>query len=333
MFNLSDIFDKHKKEKAQPPKSPEAKSQELKVSSVVSRKPEEADVGGALKFYEEAARAVKEVYMGAQEGKLNFSADMQRLSQELTDLLYRQDLSLLTKCFSDYPKIEDYLYYHALNVSILSLKLVSAFDFDQEKKIEFVLSALLHDIGLQRYLDIILKTTELTKTEYAEIKQHPRGSFELLSKAEPKLPSAVLETVYQEHERIDGSGYPRGLLGSAMTLNAKIIGLVDCFEALMHPRPYRKKYPSLEASKIIVDNKNSFEDKLIKALFEKIGIFPVGTLLRLNTKESGIVLSTSEESPLRPVVKIIFDADGSELKEPRVVDLSNSKVLFVSGNI
>jgi HD-GYP domain-containing protein (c-di-GMP phosphodiesterase class II) len=331
MFNISDIFDKYKK--AQSPQSSEAKDEAISISSVVGKKLEEKNEGAASRLYEGVVRQVKEIYILAREDKLRSISDIQRLSQELVVFLQQEDAGLLKICFSAYPKLEDYLYYHVVNVCILAFKMASGEDTEQEKRIELAVSCLLHDIGLVRNLEIILKTRALTREEYANIKQHPQAGFEILSKVDPKLSSAVLEVAFQEHERIDGSGYPRGLAENEIALNAKIVGLADCFEALTHPRPYRKKYPAREASKIIVDNKNSFEIKWIKALLGKIGIFPVGTPVRLNTKELGVVLGTSEVSPLRPVVKILYDVDGNELKEPRVVDLSNNKVLFIAESI
>ncbi|KPK98681.1 MAG: hypothetical protein AMJ95_02730 [Omnitrophica WOR_2 bacterium SM23_72] len=331
MFNISDIFDKYKKAKT--PKAEEPKSEEVSVSSVVSRKLEEKNAGASLQLYEHSYRKIKDLYTGLSEGRLRSVSDMQRLSQELMEAMQQEDSGFLKICFSDYPAMEDYLYYHVLNVCIISLKLTSGLGFDRVKKEELALSCLLHDIGLVKDLAIISKPRALTKEEYATVRLHPQSGCEILNRVEPKLSSAVLEAVSQEHERWDGSGYPRGLIENEIVVNARIIGLADCFEALTHPRPHRKKFTSVEACKIVVDEKSSFEARLIKALFEKIGIFPVGTPVRLNTKELGTVLKTNEGSPLRPVVKVFYDVDGKELKEPKLLDLSQSKVLFISENI
>jgi HD-GYP domain-containing protein (c-di-GMP phosphodiesterase class II) len=328
MFNISDIFDKQKGEES--PSKPDSKPEEAGVSSVVVRKIELESEGTGLRLYQDAFRKIKEIYLCARNGTLRLGPDLQKVAEALRELAGQDDVGLLKLCFSDYPDLAEYLYYHCVNVSILALRIASGLRFEREAALELGLAGLLHDIGLMNYLDIIHQSKVLTINEFANIKQHPRAGFEMLSKLNPLPADGIRNAVLQEHERIDGTGYPEALTESAICLNAQIVGLADSFEALTHRRPHREKRTPLEASKIITEEKKAFSSKIIKALFERVGIFPVGATVRLNTKELGIVLRVHAEFPLRPLVKVLFDVEGNELKEPKLVDLSNSRVLFIA---
>ena len=140
---------------------------------------------------------------------------------------------------------------------------------------------------------------------------------------------AVIDTVRQAHERADGSGYPEGLTADETSEFAQIVGLADVYEALTHKRPYRAKYTPIEALDIILKNKNIYGPKIIKALIRRIGVYPVGTLVLLNSKETGVVIMNRPELPFRPVVSIIYDAYSKEYGEPKEVDLSQVAILFI----
>jgi HD-GYP domain-containing protein (c-di-GMP phosphodiesterase class II) len=327
VFNISDIFDKHKKE--EPPERPEKKGEEAGTPTPVVIKSAEEGEGLGLKLYAKTFDLAKEIYLSAREGRVRWEEEIRLLVQELSVLLSQEDPGLPKKCFSDYERAEEYLYYHVVNVSILSMMIARGLGYERQDLVELGLCALLHDIGLMHYLGIIHQAKVLTKEEFAQVREHPRVGFEMLSRVDPKLSAGLLEGVRQEHERIDGSGYPAGRTEGEICRNAQIMGLVDTFEALTHSRPHRAKHSSLEASKVIIDAKSAFSSKIIKVLFERVGIFPSGTTVRLNTKELGVVLRVNAEFPLRPVVKVLFDVDGQELQEPKVVDLAKSRVLFI----
>jgi HD-GYP domain-containing protein (c-di-GMP phosphodiesterase class II) len=327
MFNISDIFDKQKKEG---PSHPDSKPEEAGVSSVVIRKIELDSQGAGLQLYQEAFRQVKEFYLSARNGTLRLAAELPKVAEGLRELVAQDDFGLMKSCFSDYPDQADYLYYHGVNVSIFALRMALGLGYEQRAALELGLAGLLHDIGLMSYLDIINQSRTLTRDERTRVKQHPRTGLEILSKLNPVPSAGIMDVVCQEHERIDGTGYPEGLRESAVCLSAQVVGLADTYEALTHRRPHREKRTPLEASKIIAEEKQAFSPKIIKVLFERVGIFPVGATVRLNTKELGIVLRVHTEFPLRPLVKVLFDAEGNELKEPKLVDLSNSRVLFIA---
>jgi len=135
--------------------------------------------------------------------------------------------------------------------------------------------------------------------------------------------------VRQAHERADGSGYPEGLAAEEIDRYAQIVGLADVYESLTHKRPYRVKYTPIEALDMILKNKKVFGPKIIKALIGRIGVYPVGTLIMLNSKETGVVIMNRPELPFRPVVSVVYDTYGKEYSEPKEIDLAQNPILYI----
>ena len=165
--------------------------------------------------------------------------------------------------------------------------------------------------------------------EYAKIKKHPKTSLEILKSAQGEIAQDIIDAIMQEHERLDGSGYPQGLKDKQISELAQIIGLADLYEAMVHQRPYRNKFSPLETVKLILNNKSAFDCRIIKILIEKIGIFPIGVLVRLNTQEIGTVIKENPRLPLRPVVNVFYDAAGKQLKDHKLIDLSVNPMIFI----
>jgi hypothetical protein len=187
----------------------------------------------------------------------------------------------------------------------------------------------LHDIGSVDYLDIINKAAKLSEQDYNKVKEHPKVGLNVLNEFWKDPPAAVSEVVSQEHERLDGSGYPRGIKGKDISEFAQIVALVDIYEAMIHQRPYRNKHTPSETVNTILTNKNAFGYRVIKVLIERMGIFPVGFMVRLNNKEIGLVVKENPKSPLRPVVDIIFTPDNKKLEKPKQIDLARNPVICI----
>jgi HD-GYP domain-containing protein (c-di-GMP phosphodiesterase class II) len=141
----------------------------------------------------------------------------------------------------------------------------------------------------------------------------------------------IAELVLQEHERLGGLGYPRGLKGDEIHEYAQVIGLADTFEALLHARPYRKRFLPHEAVReLVTKEKTAFPTKMLKCLIQQFSVFPLGTRIRLNTGETAEVVELNPQYPLRPVVKVHKDPHGLSPKETRTLDLSKSSLVHVT---
>jgi HD-GYP domain-containing protein (c-di-GMP phosphodiesterase class II) len=235
--------------------------------------------------------------------------------------------------FSAYPDLRDYLPFHAVNVCLLSLELALEMRYDPSVLPELAQGALLHDLGMLNVLELARKAAKLESQEMASVKLHPQKGAEMLAKAARELPRAVADIVMNEHERLDGSGYPKGSKNEQIPETAQIVGLADVYEALVHARAWRGSQHPSDAINTILNAKSGFNPKVIKALIERVGIFPVGSKVRLNTKELAVVAKVNPFSPLRPVVCVIADAQGIELKTPKEINLSKNYLVFIEENI
>ncbi len=223
---------------------------------------------------------------------------------------------------------------HAVNVAIFSLKIGMGLDYNENQLIRLGTVALLHDIGMAKLdPELINKEDVLSKEEYEEMKRHPEYSYEMLSRLGPSY-AWIASVVRQEHERINGKGYPRGLVGDEIHEYAQIIGLVDFYEALTHTRPQRRRFLPYDAVKIIVENeKGVFSPRLINTLLKKISVFPLEGFVKLNTNEVGKVIETSEDRPLRPTVEILYDAEGHGLKVPKIISLKDTPLIYITRSV
>ncbi|MDX1764114.1 MAG: HD-GYP domain-containing protein [bacterium] len=223
---------------------------------------------------------------------------------------------------------------HAVNVAIFALKIGMGLSYNENQLIRLGTVALLHDIGMAA-LDpaLIHKEGRLDKKEYEEMKRHPEYSYAMLSNLGPEY-AWIGSVVRQEHERINGKGYPRGLAGDQIHEYAQIIGMVDYYEALTHTRPQRRRFLPYDAVKIVVEQeKGVFPPRLVKTLLKKISVFPLEGFVKLNTNETGKVIDTSEKRPLRPTVEILYDAEGQKLRSPKVVSLKDAPLLYITSSV
>jgi HD-GYP domain-containing protein (c-di-GMP phosphodiesterase class II) len=243
------------------------------------------------------------------------------------------------------PLFQDTLYYHllksfgkpydfvehSLQVAILSVVFAKESGASKDGLIRLCLAALLHEVGM-----LFLPTTvwdhsrSLTEREKATIRYHAEFGQELVSKLEGALPDTAT-TLGQEHERADGSGYPLGLKSHEIEDLAKVIGLVDVFDALTHGRPHRPPCSPHQALKIILtEMREAFDYELLKAFLNLITVFPLGSYVELTTGEAARVVWVNSRNPLRPTVEVVGDAEGRPLPEPYPLELWSEAEVSVS---
>ncbi len=224
---------------------------------------------------------------------------------------------------------------HGINVSIFALKIGQGLGYPRERLVELGLAALIHDIGMCKIPeDVVNKEGVLTDAEYVLIKKHPLFGYDIVMNALGEKYQWLATVVSQEQERDGGQGYPRALKGNDIHEYAKIIGMVDVYEALSHPRPQRKRFLPYEATKVIVNSsKNMFPQKMIKVLINKLSCFPIGSYVVLNSKAIGRVRETNEASPLRPIIELLYDGMGQKLAEKKLIKLQDTPLLYIVDSI
>ena len=229
---------------------------------------------------------------------------------------------------------EDYLITHLINVLIYSLKIGTGLKYPREEILELGLAALLYDIGLFKIPEnIIGKNSKLNETELNTVKKHTEIGKDILSQFHAEHPM-LSRVAYEHHERKNGSGYPAGLEEAAICEYATVIGLADTFDAMIHNRPHRKALAQYFSVKELVTLKDSlFPSRFIKVFLDEMGIFPVGSYVRLNNMETGRVISNSKLHPLKPTVRMIFNSLGEKLPEEPIIKLEGHPVLYVTAAV
>ena len=182
---------------------------------------------------------------------------------------------------------------------------------------------LLQDVGKVRLpADLLNKKQALTDAELEACKAHVGHSLAIL-KETTGLPPQLLTLAALHHERYDGSGYPRGLKGPEIVLFGVIAGLIDCFDALTHPRPYGEALTPSNALSLLYGWRDTlFDGPLVEQFIQCIGIYPVGAIVEMNTGETGIVIAQNVARRLQPRVMVVLDDKGSQLRPQKILDLS-----------
>ncbi len=218
---------------------------------------------------------------------------------------------------------DTYLFSHSVHVSILSVVVGIAMGMTRKEAHSLAAGSLLLDVGMLEIDRAIWeKPGPLSDNEFETIKRHPELGA---ARAEALLgddPDA-LSIVRQHHERMDGSGYPRRLPARAIAPCARIAAVCDVYNAMQAPRVYRKKWlPYQVMSHLLVSSTETLDADVVKVFLRTLSAYPIGSLVKLDTGEIGVVVSSNRHSPIRPVVKIFLDARGARRAAPSFADLA-----------
>lgn len=282
--------------------------------------------GGLIGYMEEVGKSVR-------KGKrFNIEEGTELIGVVVNNPNILDELYQLT--YNSMRRKENFLSARAVHVLINAILMAKGFGYLKPKQIELGTAALFHDIGMYKVPDnIIKKEGELTPSEMKVIKEHPKASYDELLKYGDKY-HWLAEVVYQEHERLDGSGYPRGLKGEDIHEYASIIGVLDLYDDLIHGRPQRDGLLPAHAVREILDgSKKLFPVAVIKNLLQQISHYPVRSFVKLNDNSIGMVVRTNPLWSLKPTVRLICDAKGEKTSEETTVDLAKSSFLYIEDAI
>jgi putative nucleotidyltransferase with HDIG domain len=226
-------------------------------------------------------------------------------------------------------KKDEGLYYHAMNVTVLSMILGKQLGVFSEEMRCLCLGALFHDIGKSKIdIKVLYKDEKkMTKPERDFLRLHPKYGVEILS-ATPEMPKAVLLTVFQHHERLDGSGWPKGVSGDQIHHLSRIIAIADVYDNLCNKRnPADSLTPYEALSQMFVVHKSALDQRMLAAFIRCLGIYPPGTVVLLNNGLVGMVISVDPENQLQPSI-VVYDADIPK-SEAVIVDMKNEPDLKI----
>jgi len=216
---------------------------------------------------------------------------------------------------------DEYTYTHSINVSLLAILLGKHLGMDKPTLLKLGLAGMYHDVGKARIPEAILnKPGKLTEAEFLIMKSHPLEGYKLMAK-QPDLDPEILRAVVEHHERADGTGYPRALTGEAIGRFSRIIAVVDVYDALTSKRVYKDAMTPAKALGMMYQWRDKdFTPQAIESFIRCIGVFPVGSFVKLTGGEFGIVASVNPLRPTKPEVKVVMDAK-MRPQIPRTLDL------------
>ncbi len=254
---------------------------------------------------------------------------LQRIVAGMTKSILSGDDLLVRALTEDDPTYD--LARHMANTAVFAIKIGHGAGCRTEELPWLGLAACLHDVGMTVVPRHILdKPGPLTAEETSLVRRHPEHGFRILLGLGDAF-EWLANVALQEHEREDGSGYPKGLREDEIHEYAKIVGLADAYSSLTHFRPYRDKLSAFDAVKeLITAQRTRFPDSALKGLIRGLSTFPVGSHVRLNSMEIARIVATNPAFPLRPVIEIVAGPRGERLNSPRRVDLSTNTLLYVT---
>jgi HD-GYP domain-containing protein (c-di-GMP phosphodiesterase class II) len=254
----------------------------------------------------------------------SFNNVLQMIIDDLSE--HKEALIMLT----DINVMDNYLYNHSLNVAIIVLSLGITHGYSRNDLIALGLGAILHDVGKTKIsTELLTQKRALTAEEYKEVQKHTTLGFQIL-KDEPNIPLLSAHCAFQHHERIDGSGYPRGIKNDEIHDFAKWIAIADSYDAMTNHRPYRTAMLPHEAMEILFGLTGTHYDRKKVAMFrDNVAIYPLGLTVRLNTGEKGVVTQINPNSPQRPTIRVFEEADGRLAQPIYEIDLSQKHTLLI----
>jgi HD-GYP domain-containing protein (c-di-GMP phosphodiesterase class II) len=264
---------------------------------------------------------VRDIMHDIRMGKNIDSGRVKRVVNNMIDSIFRNQDAMIS--LSRIRGYDEYTFVHSVDVCVLCLTLGRHLDFNRDKLQQIGIGALLHDTGKMKVPSHILnKPGRLTPDEFEEIKKHPVYGSEILESA-GGIPEESKEVTLRHHERYNGKGYPYGLKAEEIGYFGQLAAITDVYDAVTSDRCYGKGILPYEGIRKIYEGaKEEFNQLFVERFIQCIGIYPVGTLVQLDTWEIGIVFSINHEIVLRPHVLLVRKDSGKSYEAPAVVDLT-----------
>jgi HD-GYP domain-containing protein (c-di-GMP phosphodiesterase class II) len=219
---------------------------------------------------------------------------------------------------------DDYTYMHSVAVCALMVALARGLELSEAEIKQAGLAGLLHDIGKAGIpLEILNKPAALTDEEFTLVRLHPERGHTLLLQADI-TDEVVLDVCLHHHEKVNGMGYPHKLKADEISLFAKMGAVCDVYDAITSHRPYKENWEPSDSLQRMAQWADHFDDRVFKAFVKSVGIYPIGSMVKLKSGRLAVVIDQSQKSLLTPIVKVFFSTKAKSRIPMDVLDLSKS---------
>lgn len=281
------------------------------------------ELAQARKIHEQTGRVVRGVMQDVRLGRAIQIADVESVVEDITESVARSSGALIS--LLRLKDADNYTFLHCVAVGTMMVTFGRALGMDPELVREAGVGGLLHDVGKMKVPDSVLnKPGRLSDDEFEIIRRHPSDGHAALI-ANGGIGDIPLDVTLHHHERMDGTGYPDKLPGAEITQLSRMAAIVDVYDAITSDRCYHKGMAPTEALRKMFEwSKFHFDEPLVHHFMRIIGIYPVGTLVRLESGRLGVVIDQTEGNLLAPKVRVFFSAKQNGYLKPEIVDLSRS---------
>ncbi|MDY7538053.1 HD-GYP domain-containing protein [Undibacterium sp. RTI2.1] len=282
------------------------------------------ELGRAAKIVSKSKQAVFSMFHEARMGNAVDVENALPLVEEIASSVMRNSGALIG--LVRLKTKDDYTYMHSIAVCALMIALSKQLGLSDAEIRDAGLAGLLHDIGkMMVSSDILNKPGKLTDDEFISVKEHPAAGYKMLLEVKG-ISDVALDVCLHHHEKMDGSGYPDRLSGEQISLFARMGAVCDVYDAITSNRPYKQGWcPAESLRKMAEWSKGHFDEKIFQAFVKSIGIFPVGTLIRLESGRLGVVVEQQVgKSLLLPKVRVFFSIKSLGYIVPELIDLARA---------
>jgi putative nucleotidyltransferase with HDIG domain len=283
----------------------------------------DAEIEHARRICHDSHDAVVTMFQEARLGRALNAKAAQNVVEDIAGSVIRNPNAIVS--LARLKKADDYSFMHSVAVCALMVSLARQLSLDDALVRSAGMAGLLHDIGKAMMPPEVLgKPGRLTEAEFNIIKGHPKAGHDLLLTGTDVDPHA-LEVCLHHHEKMDGSGYPDGLKGDEITLLSKMGAICDVYDAITSNRPYKSGWDPAESLKKMAEwSAGHFDPVVFKAFVKSLGIYPIGSLVRLSSGRLAVVVDQTPKSPTQPIVKAFYSTRSNLRIRPELIDLAKS---------
>lgn len=271
--------------------------------------------------FSEATRIIRNLMDDIRLGNQIDIAVTKPTVEKITASVLRNSNAMMT--MRRLKSVDEYTFLHSVSVCAMLASFAKVIDMELSDIHDISLGGLIHDIGKMRVAAAVLhKPAKLSEEEFRHIKSHVVLGSDLIRQT-PGIPALALEVLELHHERYDGSGYPKGLKGKEIPLAGRMSAIIDVYDAITSDRVYCKGMsPAQAVQKLFEWSKHHFDPEMMQLFLKSVGIYPVGSLVKLESGRLGVVISQSESHLLTPTIRVMYDGKRQYYITPEVLDLS-----------